>query len=257
MLNLALSLAVASSYVAAIYFHQPPQVGGKDRNEPHVIRYRFRRITVLCIVLVLALPWIVQDEKYSYMDIIRQLGLCPGLSHSMNVWTDIINIVYSFVLIIVLFVGPIFLYLVQPHELQDDFINNFTTIHGIRDHIFAPITEELIYRGVILAITQAWYTPYLFGVAHIHHAYHLYKYKGIQLSMVLFNSAFQFVYTSLFGILANHIYIKYNYNLWCPIVVHMMCNLMGFPSLVPEDGEWQTVYYILLVVGLGGFFFLL
>lgn len=265
-----LCVIVACSYVAVIHVNLPENIKGKERNNPDVIKYRFYRITALCCGLVIALPLLL---KYigAYSDarsVIYALGLVPGMTLSGSFAVDMSSIFHSVKLIVMLYMGPILDY---PWEIQfsgsamiQDFHDSFNLIWGIRDHIFAPITEELIYRSVILALLQPLdevtdrqkilLTPLFFGIAHAHHGYDLYTNKNVDLSTVLLTVTAQVIYTTLFGVLSNYLFLESSNNLWCPIIVHCICNLIGFPEF-PEDRPlfWKITYYILLVAGIGAF----
>ncbi|PSK77464.1 hypothetical protein CJJ07_002728 [Candidozyma auris] len=146
------------------------------------------------------------------------------------------------------------------YSIVQDMKEEYASLWGFRDHVFAPVTEELIYRALVLCILQpvvssTWaltvYTPMLFGLAHLHHGWSLYK-QGTSLVTVLFTAAFQFLYTTVFGILANRVYLESGNNLWCAIVTHSTCNLGGFPSLEirKTHARFFYVYLGLLVLGL-------
>lgn len=246
MLQFISSVLIASSYVFSIYFLQPPSLINKDRNDIDVIHYRLRRVSLLCASLLVI-----------FLSRLRSLGLFPGYTPTYSFTTDITSILKSFLLISTLYIGPIVNYIENATSFTEDFHDNFLRIHGFRDHVFAPLTEELIYRALILAVVgPTWWSPLLFGIAHIHHAYFMYKHSKLPPSMIIFNTIFQTTYTSLFGLLANRLYVK-SQNLWSCVVVHAMCNLMGFPG-EPEGGTGaKTRYWLGIIVGIIGFIYLM
>ncbi|KAK6455049.1 uncharacterized protein RJT20DRAFT_97590 [Scheffersomyces xylosifermentans] len=257
MIQFISAFSVATSYVVAIYWIQPQNIQGKDRNDPDVIRFRFKRISLLCAALLIMVPF---AKSSPYLETVKSFGILPGFTQSTGIVNDVINVMKSLLLISTLYMGPLYLYFSEPFSIAYDWVENFTTIEGVRDHVFAPVTEELIYRGIISAITNAWYTPYLFGIAHLHHAYRLLTTTKISIGIIAFNTVFQFAYTSIFGVLANHVYLKYERNLWCPIIIHCMCNLIGFPTIVVDSGATSVhaaVYYTLILAGSIGFYMLL
>ncbi|CCE43845.1 CAAX protease self-immunity family protein [Candida parapsilosis] len=255
MLYELLAFAIASSYVFAIYFRQPSDLKSKDRNDISVIRYRLQRVTLLCVGLVILVPLLVPR---TFKDNIRQIGIIPSLTKSGSISTDFINIVYSLCFINILFASSIFQIFVEGY--QSTIQNVFTTpmIYNFRDYIFAPITEELIYRGLVLLVVSKScpnfikYTPYLFGIAHFHHALQLYRKQTSNLSCIAVSTLFQFTYTSIFGYLANWIYFTTDFNLWCPILVHSFCNFYGFPTLTIDSKRpvVHAVYYLLVIGGI-------
>lgn len=261
MYHFGLSVLVASSYVSSIYFRQPEAIKGHDRNAIPVVQHRLQRITLLSIGLILVIPLVL--DPHNYLATIRSFGLVPGFTNTFSLLQDLKNIGHAAVISAILYVGPIVDYFKQNEldidELRYDVEENLGSLHGFRDLVFAPFTEELIYRAVILNIlvaggyTHLWWTPLLFGIAHIHHAGELYRQKKMPLNMIVFNAAFQTVYTSLFGAVANRIYLLGN-NVWASTVVHLVCNLMGFPAVTVEGTKaYQASYYTLLVMGLVAF----
>lgn len=269
-----LCIIVAISYVATIHVGVPEHIKGIERNNPDVIHHRIVRITTLCSILILVLPMMLtyMGGYPSYISVIWSFGLVPGMTLSGHLATDIVNIFRSIKLILILYMGPILDY---PWEIQfdasiaqQDFYDCFYLIWGVRDHIFAPITEELIYRSVLLTLLQPFesisdlqkilLTPLFFGVAHVHHGYDLYKNRNVDFSTAALTVVVQVMYTTVFGVLSNYLFLETGNNLWCPIVVHCICNLMGFPNLsVDRPLFWTITYYLLLIVGICGFIKLL
>lgn len=253
-----LSLMVASSYVIAIHIGQPM---GQDRNDPKVIKGRMLRVCILCILQAIILPMIlIKLGAYNdFKSVLVSFGLKFQLFDTLK----------CLLLICLLYIGPLInhFYTIDFHfeTFYKDLFAELTLIWGIRDLIFAPISEEFVYRSLVLSIykpligngessltlVKLW-TPFLFGIAHIHHGYTLYKVKKIPASMVLFNGAMQLTYTTLFGMLVNNFMLKNN-NIWGCIVIHSICNCMGFPDFEPE--MHPIAYYILLVLGLIMFYF--
>lgn len=245
---------MASSYVGAIRFNEPAHLAGLDRNEPALIWHRMRRIGILCGATVLGLPLALCYALNSYPDYVsalRQLGLFPGFTNSFSFREDIFNIAITLAKISALYMGPIANYLRAKPALSDFHMD----LWSFRDHVFAPVTEELIYRGAVIAVLQPvapsslMWSPLLFGLAHVHHGYHLYCHDKMPGTAVLTNVTLQFAYTTVFGMLANHFFLQTHENLWCPIVVHAVCNALGFPSFDMDRLAWFWVYCGMLVSG--------
>lgn len=258
VINVLLALIVASLYVSAVHMFRPAHLKGKDRNNLQVIHYRLRNVSVVTLILCIGVPLILNfiDSSVDIYNLYKQLGILP---------LRITDILWCLIAISVLYCGPIFDYTWNYSSfIKQDFKNNFLTIYGFRDHIFAPITEELIYRSVITVILSSCFTkrqitiysPLLFGIAHIHHGYEMYHVNHIKLTSVLLTVSFQTLYTSLFGMLSNYVLFKYQ-SVWCSVIIHSMCNLMGFPSLVQGSIVFQLVYYLLLLSGLYLFYILI
>lgn len=276
LLHIALATLLASSYVAVIKINVPVLLRAADRNEPDVIRYRMSRVSLLCLaILVLLPPALVHLTKTdvlskenngniffyrSVIDVVRQFGLFPGFSQSGSVYVDLYNLLRSVALMCILYVGPITHYVyAERQNIRNDFFFSFNVLTGVRDHIFAPVTEEFVYRAAVVATLKPVLTnssiirwlPLLFGVAHAHHGFQLYHVEGHLLGHSLLHVVMQMTYTTVFGLLANKIYLATQCNLLCVIVVHGMCNLMGFPSVDFRQAhpKWFWVYCGMLVGG--------
>ncbi|KAK6198909.1 uncharacterized protein RJT21DRAFT_52393 [Scheffersomyces amazonensis] len=246
-----LCIIISMSYVAFIYYRVPHELQGKDRNDIGVIRFRMIRVSILCVILYIGIPFVYGRDMKEWT---KDLGIIPGFTRSSD-GRDLVNIGKSLVLILVLYIGPIVKYYLSTTltDQIEDLKYSFFSIYGFRDHIFAPISEEFIYRSIILNIvpsTMINYTPFLFGIAHFHHGYQLYYRQNYELRVVIANVGFQLLYTSLFGYLMNHIWYEY-FNVWSNIIIHLVCNLIGFPEMEVEKYRWG--YYGLLVVGVIGF----
>lgn len=281
LLHIALATLLASSYVAVIRINVPVLLRAADRNEPDVIRYRMTRVSLLCLaILVLLPPTLVHLSKTdiltkednlslffygSVTDVLRQFGLIPGFSQSGSVYLDFYNVIRSIGLMCLLYVGPIMHYVYSERQnIRNDFFFSFNVLTGVRDHIFAPVTEEFVYRAAVVATLKPVLTnssiikwlPFLFGVAHAHHGFQLFYVEGHLLEHSLLHVMAQLAYTTVFGLFANKIYLATQCNLLCVIVVHGICNLMGFPSLDFRQTypKWFWVYCGMLLVGIYLFF---
>ncbi|CAK9441369.1 uncharacterized protein LODBEIA_P52370 [Lodderomyces beijingensis] len=240
-----LVLAIAASYVLAIYALQPAEITHKDRNDPKVITHRFKRVGSLCLVLLLVTPFCV---KGTFPGNVRSIGLIPGFTDTFDFAVDAWNLWNAVSFICIVFSSAIFQWLEGDDPCGDH--SQF-----VRDYLFAPITEELLYRGLILLVVRREcpaflpFTPFLFAFAHLHHGWRMHV-AGVPILSILATTGFQFAYTSLFGYLANSIYLK-SCNLWSAIIVHSGCNFFGFPSFAIESNHLWTkvVYYGLLVIG--------
>lgn len=254
--SVVLCIIIASSYVISIHSFKPADLKGKNRNDRDVIKHRFFNVSILTILLIIMVPMVVNSSSSS-SSLSSQSAVAPFHFFPTTV-SDIHTCLYCLYMIMALYVGPIVDYLKWSPDISSDFKDLFLTIYGFRDHIFAPITEEIIYRSLIVTVLQSgsWkstqiilWSPLLFGIAHIHHGYELMVHHKLDPIQVIINGVFQAIYTSLFGMLANHIFIDYA-SLWGCIIIHSVCNLIGFPSLKVEGlGYYQGIYYCLLVGG--------
>lgn len=264
----ALAAAASAAYVVAIHAWCPPGLAAKDRNHPDVVVHRMRRITGLCGALLAVLPpllWLLWPEEFPLpFAAVIKFGLIPDSSAQ---WAGIAG---AIALIVTLYVGPILLYAVEtrldPETIYGDLLRLFTTLWGFRDHVFAPASEEFIYRSVVLTIldpfmarsTAVVAAPLLFGFAHVHHAYELLTRHKLPWSQVALTCTFQLTYTTIFGMLASKLFFETR-SFWAPCAVHTICNLMGFPetSLDGHGPALKVIYYALLAAGVYGFWYLL
>jgi prenyl protein peptidase len=130
-------------------------------------------------------------------------------------------------------------------------------------------------------------SPLYFGIAHIHHFYEFrLTHPDTPVATALLRSIFQFGYTTVFGWFAAFLYLRTG-SLPAVILVHTFCNWCGLPRLwgrveasVPIgppqvrskedidisplqvaggrlDISWTVAYYVLLVAGAVGFYYLL
>jgi len=162
---------------------------------------------------------------------------------------------------------------------------------SIRMLVFAPISEELIFRSVIILLALsavpvdqpadsfrvALTCPFWFAVAHIHHAFTLWKeeyvpskdvnQKSAFLRSIFIRTAVQLTYTTIFGVIAALLYLRTG-NIMAPITSHVICNYAQLPNVsfmrisgtdnasrrIPQ-GDYSCLYtyrHIMLVLHAGG-----
>jgi len=106
----------------------------------------------------------------------------------------------------------------QPEMINNFFTSNRTIsalIYLLTTTIFAPIIEEIAFRGIIIRELQSEFSTWGICIisALLFSTYHL--------------SMFQLASTFLIGIALGLLAIK-NKNLWIPIIAHGVYNLIGF-----------------------------
>jgi len=115
----------------------------------------------------------------------------------------------------------------------------------VRNLYYAPISEEIVFRGLVLSTLSLAYRDSLtnanglfllacgstlwFGIAHVHHFYEKVV-SGIPFTTAILSTVVQFVYTSIFGIIAALLFLRTN-NLLACIASHIVCNYMGLPDI--------------------------
>lgn len=104
-----------------------------------------------------------------------------------------------------------------------------TRLEFLRNFVVGPTTEELVFRSCMLAtlqfgganlsrMTAILTTPLYFGLAHLHHAYELYRHdktpKALQRACLsggssrILTTVIQFAYTTVFGWYADYLFVR-------------------------------------------------
>jgi len=162
---------------------------------------------------------------------------------------------------------------------------------SVRMLVFAPVSEELIFRSVIIflmlaavpaeqtadSLRIALICPFWFAVAHIHHAFTLWKeerapgwdsdQKRAVLRSIFVRTGVQLTYTTIFGVIAALLYLRTG-SISAPITSHVICNYAQLPNMsfmrppygktsTPRisTGDYTCLYqyrYALLVLHAGG-----
>lgn len=242
-------------YVAVLYLHpsaRPTLFVTKDH--PSVIR---SRILLVCLASVIAgciTVRIGKAEEESWLSSALRILALRWNSH---------DICSSLLLVVTLFAGPLYEYLVAERgifELHKDIMFTTNSWVGFRNYIIGPLTEEFVFRACIIPLNiysgQATgriilLTPLYFGIAHIHHIYEKTVTKSASLGTACAISMMQFGYTTIFGWLAAFLFVRTG-SLWACVLVHSFCNSMGLPRVfgrLPGNSIHTVAYYVFLVSG--------
>ncbi|KAL4888494.1 hypothetical protein BDV59DRAFT_188522 [Aspergillus ambiguus] len=289
LLSVLLTLIyVVPFYVSSITRPSPTL----SRDAPSVIRARIRAVTISCILSTGAVLWLITAKDHvSVLDALRLMGWWP---------LGVQEILRSLLLTAILFIGPLFERGIAEGEWKDWIRGNRVseTLRGWigwRNYVAGPITEEVMFRSVIIPLHLlaklspgriVFVAPLYFGIAHVHHFYEFrLTHSDTSVLAALFRSLFQFSYTTIFGWYATFIYLRTG-SLFAVILAHTFCNWCGLPRLwgrvegnVPvgppfakgkEDSDrtpvyaytqlsmcWSVTYYILLLAGAAGFYYAL
>ncbi|QEU60391.1 Rce1 [Kluyveromyces lactis] len=268
------------------------------RDDPKVITARMKAVVALSVFHLTTIPLLL---KYMNGDSIQttllRFGLIPGFLNETETglpsWVPFNYFKDSsrhLSLAIVLYSTPLLdsllHYCFLPDKSYKDIISDicyeFSTIWGLRDYIFGPITEELFYTSMMLvaylrlgdssqydANYLTLIVPNLFGIAHMHHAFEQYSLGIMNLANIIFITLLQMSYTWLFGSFTNYLFLNSSGNLWSCILIHTFCNYMGLPqgntfskayALVPIEKRsnlgtlfsslWRLLYLPLLVTSI-------
>ena len=162
----------------------------------------------------------------------------------------------------VVYFGPLMSLLIRYAREEESTVDAFQYLFGhhnenkerfgalvpIRDVLLAPFFEEFIFRGVLLTVllgrrpgtreddgvsivAAIYISPLLFGLAHINHYFGLRKVYGH--AKALQSVAFQFIYTTLFGILAGTAFYRCKAGLAGAWSLHASMNAFGVPDFRP------------------------
>ncbi|PFH47264.1 hypothetical protein AMATHDRAFT_152548 [Amanita thiersii Skay4041] len=287
-----LALAFASAYVGSLYMsrhtrlsfakgssgseqQQQPQVRMKERHErwrddDEVIRARLTVcacVTVGCCAAVLGVQWCHGSPST------RLLGLHTLSLRVPSSLSTLSEALTPHLLTPLLFAGPLyttFLDRALPFmtfwSIQHDIVDKFTSWQGLRNYILGPITEELVFRSCILAVTymagtgrksMIFLTPLYFGLAHVHRAWETFNMLGrtrTAAKQSILMSTFQFAYTTLFGSYCAYLFLRTG-TVLPPITAHAFCNVMGLPQVgyemrrFSEKRWWILLAYIFGIIG--------
>ncbi|KAH9480072.1 CAAX prenyl protease 2 [Psilocybe cubensis] len=289
------SLGLACIYVGSLYLSKNARIslngkGAKPRrpnvamrDEPDVIRARLLAVsiaTVACCLAVLGVVWESVSWRMTSLDIVLDsvmLRLGFPIASIGPITTNIPSILPHLITPL-LFLGPLFAGFLS-HELpgqrnwrwQSHIVGRFFSLHGIRNYWIGPITEEVVFRACILAVyhmsgasnmRMIFWSPLLFGLAHVHHAIDTFYAKGGDwdaAKVALFGTLFQLSYTSLFGFYASFLFLRTG-SILPPITAHIFCNVMGIPMIGYElrrHAKYRNYIKAMYLAGIIGFVYTL
>ncbi|KAH8917546.1 hypothetical protein BT69DRAFT_1286553 [Atractiella rhizophila] len=253
LLVLTHPLALSTSYVASLYLFKPRQQPSSDapvhlpRDNPAVIR---ARLTGLSLSTIASFGLLALRYHRSGLSILGWRGLFDLLGLQVDRQAIKASIV-GVGLTASLFAGPLFVEFLDRKLPGQKWFSlkrcwgDVTSWIGLRNWVFAPLTEELIFRSFTFAsefimtngmVDWKWlvfFTPVYFGVAHAHHIWESYVQSGRTRDGLIRGSiqaAFQFSYTTLFGWYSSYLFFRTG-SVYPSIFAHTFCNMMGFPTL--------------------------
>ncbi|OAX78709.1 hypothetical protein ACJ72_06981 [Emergomyces africanus] len=236
----AVFLSVVFTLLYVVPFYISPSTRPSptlSRDAPSVIKARVRAVTTSCFLSSLGIfCFIVYKANYAPVEALRLLGWWP---------LGFLETGKAFLLTVLLFLGPLFESGIVAGEWKDwirgrRFAETLGGWIGWRNFVAGPITEEVIFRSIIIPLHLladlsptriVFVTPLYFGIAHVHHFYEFrLTHPHTSLAPSLVRTLFQFGYTTIFGWYATFLYLRTG-SLPAVILVHSFCNYCGLPRL--------------------------
>jgi membrane protease YdiL (CAAX protease family) len=280
-------------YVAALYLFVPKRVRKLNRDHARHIKFRVFASLLVSTAAVVSYPLLFcakADENSEATFSVTDVMLAVDLRHSLGPLVHTIVLYLGPIVEWLLYVSDereaaiargqargvikppasfwkvLFRLTFRPTLLT--FINPISPEErwkSIRNLIVAPWTEELVFRGCMMSaligsgmspIKSVLVSPLFFGVAHAHHAWMRVS-NGERLRPVLFATAFQLAYTSLFGAYAAFAFYRSG-SVMAVTLSHVYCNLMGLPDfnfVQPHHPmyRYRSILLASFVVGVFGF----
>ena len=164
---------------------------------------KYWRYAYFTVVWLTGVPVLYLGLRYGFRNVLHELGLKVGL---------IAGLKWGFVITLPMLIG----YAAVSSEF------NFGIADLIAYSVLAAFAEEVLFRGFLFgqlsryANWKLWMGALaeasIFGVVHLYQANNIMNAVGI------------FAITFAGGLLFGWLYIRWNYNLWLPIVLHMLMN---------------------------------
>ncbi|KAI9689451.1 MAG: hypothetical protein M1822_010102 [Bathelium mastoideum] len=250
------SIMVATQVVLTVLFVLPFYASSTTRpsqtltrDAPSVIKARLRALTFSCSVSVLITVYVASQYGHlSLREILHLLGWWPIFP---------LDIFKSLLLVMALFAGPLFETGIVDEQLRawlsgTSFRETLRTWIGVRNYIAAPLLEELFFRSILTPLhllslpcppplqqtrPLVFTIPLYFGIAHLHHLYEFrLRHPAEPFALAVARSLVQFAYTSLFGWIAEFIFLRTGSLVAC-VVAHSFCNAMGLPRVWGRVGR--------------------
>ena len=282
---------LAVAYVGSLYVFVPPMIRTLSRDHPTHIKYRSQACLIVCALAILSYPSIFCAEHYDAssrgdsrppFSVARTMLLPPITAGSFR---DVFGVLLH---TCILYTGPSVASLLYTYEFRkrsagarsmSDLIygrlrsmrpNNEPQFWiSMRNYFIAPWTEEIIFRGCMIQVLLATgmaakrvtlVAPLFFGIAHLHHAIQKLS-NGDPPKRVFVVTAFQFLYTSLFGSYASHAFVRVG-SVLSVTLSHSYCNWMGLPDLAcfgnPHHPlyKYRRILFVFYLVGISAFWYL-
>ncbi|CAI2164647.1 4871_t:CDS:2 [Funneliformis geosporum] len=155
-------------FVGGLYFSKKTRIGGNNprltKDHPHVIMNRGISVFITCIISFIGVWLLIHvsggfKESMTILSEIYTTLVLLGFSlpthpyHILNTFFIPLGLTMS------LFIGPLFVKFLDKElpfqakfNWRNDFLNYITTLIGFRNIIFAPMTEEFVFRCCMIPL---------------------------------------------------------------------------------------------------------
>ncbi|RKP26700.1 hypothetical protein SYNPS1DRAFT_27378 [Syncephalis pseudoplumigaleata] len=247
-----------------------------NRDHPQVIMDRIRAVFITCVVVACLLSWLflqrgvvtrvatrllqssTTHQPASELDALLAIfglhWLAPARRMLMATTWPLLHTM-------LLFLGPLVVRWQDYRERMANYDADEHPSYGhthrwrirLRNYVVGPLSEEFVFRaclGALFAQTAlsttsiVFLSSWLFGLAHVHHAWEMYAKTRTQknaLRIALARTGFQLAYCTVFGSYVMLLFLRTGH-LIGPILSHAFCNIMGLPDcsrLRTADGRWD------------------
>jgi len=256
------SVILSFSFVAFLYLWKLAGFVDASRDETGTIQRRFISALLSCLCSACLIYGLSQEKKGpGGLSLLELLGLqARGAALASAA---------CLLLTAVLFVGPMVQHLVTFTHGDAPLMSlpGGGTWIALRNLLFAPFTEEFVFRACLVRLWVAasfptgaiiFCSPLCFAIAHAHHFIEHVRRTGHK-QTALMQVAFQVFYTSLFGMYCNFLLLRTGSTL-AVILTHSFCNHQGFPDVglfvmtnhpLYKHRNWLGLLYLVGIIMFG------
>lgn len=280
LVSILASITVSSLYVLAIYLI-PADIQRLPRDNPKNMTARMIAVTIAALANTILTILILSYNGHD-----SDIGFAILFGYRFD---NVLSVIVSTVLLMAIFyLGPlttllIYLATLTTHSIEStgllilrDRPKSLSEVAGevidshfigidrltiFRNIVFAPVSEEVVYRGLVFPLlftlncgsadtsrhrhysmitaarqcpmptmrTLLIICPIMFGLAHVHHFLDKIR-SGQTIVQASIPTIIQFTYTTIFGLIAVILFARTG-SIVAPILSHIICNIVGLPNI--------------------------